>query len=92
MNVLTAQANIRLQNVLLVCACVCVRACVRQVSLGESLIALSAGMWSVNPFQPSNAMRHHTFNSVLHILQFFGMERVNSFHSKNATIFGAGKG
>jgi hypothetical protein len=25
-----------------------------------------------NPFQPSDAMWHHTFNSVLHMLQFLG--------------------
>jgi hypothetical protein len=37
----------------------------------------------LNPFNPSDAIWHHTFNSVLHMLQFFlGLERVNPFHPK----------
>jgi hypothetical protein len=30
--------------------------------------------------------------SIPKILQFFGLEKVNPFHPKNATIFWAGKG
>jgi hypothetical protein len=46
----------------------------------------------VNPFQPSDAMWHHTFNSVLHMLQFSGLERVNPFQPRKCyKFFGAGK-
>jgi hypothetical protein len=46
----------------------------------------------VNPFQPSDAMRHHTFKSVLHISQIFELERVNNFHPKKCYSFLGWKG
>jgi hypothetical protein len=47
----------------------------------------------LNHFQSSDAIWHHTFNSVLHMLQFLGLERVNNPScSSYATIFWDWKG
>jgi hypothetical protein len=36
----------------------------------------------INPFQSRDAIWHHTFNSVLHMLEFWGLERINPFQPK----------
>jgi hypothetical protein len=41
----------------------------------------------VNPFQSRDAIWHHTFNSVLHMLQFLGLERVNPFQLQKIVAF-----
>jgi hypothetical protein len=33
----------------------------------------------INPFQPSDAIWHNTFNSVLHMLQFWGQKKIVAF-------------
>jgi hypothetical protein len=45
------------------------------------------GSVRVNPFQSRDAIWHHTFNSVLHMLQFFGLERVNTSSPKKIVAF-----
>jgi hypothetical protein len=56
---------------------------------GNELASKIKQFFLLNPFQSRDAIWHHTFNSVLHMLQFlgqpkkmlafFGMESVNPF-------------
>jgi hypothetical protein len=54
-----------------------------------TLIILLTALHIVNPFQFRDAIWHHTFNSVLHMLQFFGAGKglVNPFQPKKIVAF-----